>query len=106
MAPHKENSPIKMFLYLFDLIQGVRQFLELARKIGLITMIKCKNLRKKNLKNSAKKKWNCSSQWVSLRQTKPDETGKLSSMFHSMCHSMRLTKPHEEGYCHDKSGFV
>ena len=51
------------------------------------------------MKNSAKsKKWNYSSLWVSLRHTKPDENGKLSSMCHSMCDSMSLTKPHEEGY--------
>ena len=31
----------------FDLIQGVRLFLELVRKIGLITMMKYKNLEKK-----------------------------------------------------------
>ena len=31
---------------------------------------------RKNLKSSAKnKKWNCSSLWLSLRHTKPDETG-------------------------------
>ena len=61
---------------------------------------------RKNFKNSAKNKiWNYSSLWVSLRHTKPDETGKLSSMCHSMCHSMRLTKPHEEGYC-DREDFL
>ena len=31
----------------FDLIQGVRLFLELARKIGLITMMKYQNFEKK-----------------------------------------------------------
>ena len=52
----------------------------------------------KSLKNSAKnKKWNYSSLWVSLRHTKPDETGKLSLICHSMCYSMRHTKPHEDG---------
>ena len=49
---------------------------------------------RKIFKNSAKTK----SMWVSLRLTKPDETGKLSSMWVSMWHSMRLIKPHEEGY--------
>ena len=49
MVPHKENSSIKMFLYPgnFDLIQGVRLFLELARKIGLITLMKYQNFEKK-----------------------------------------------------------
>ena len=49
MAPHKENSSIKMFLFSgnFDLIQGVRLILELARKIGLITMMKHQNFEKK-----------------------------------------------------------
>ena len=42
--------------------------------------------------------WNFSLCGVSLRHTKPDENGKLPSMCHSMYHSMRLTKPHEEGY--------
>ena len=39
----------------FDIIQGVRPFLELAGKIGLITMMKNQNF-EKNLKNSAKNK--------------------------------------------------
>ena len=49
MAPHKENRLLKC-CYIsgnFDLIQGVRLFLELARKIGLITMMKYQNFDKK-----------------------------------------------------------
>jgi len=63
MAPHKESSPLKCSYIScnFDLIQGVRLFLELARKFGLITMMKYQNF-EKNSKNSAKnKKWNYSS---------------------------------------------
>ena len=58
MAPHIENSSIKIFLYLFyfDLIQGIRLSLELARKMGLIIMMKYQNFEKK-LKNSAKAKY-------------------------------------------------
>ena len=47
MAPQKENSSIKMFSGNFDFIQGVRLFLELARKIELITMMKYQNFEKK-----------------------------------------------------------
>ena len=50
MEPNKENNCIKMFLCLFftfDLIQGIRLLLELARKIGLITMIEYQNFEKR-----------------------------------------------------------
>ena len=50
MAPHKENSSTMQCYYIsgnFDLIQGVRLLLELARKIGLITMMKYQNYEKK-----------------------------------------------------------
>ena len=40
----------------FDLIQGVRIFLELSRKIGLITMVKYQNFAKKFEKYCKKQK--------------------------------------------------
>ena len=56
MAPYKGNSSLHSYISgNFDLIQGVRLFLESARKIGLITMMKYQNFEKK-LKNSAKNK--------------------------------------------------
>ena len=52
MGPHEEIVPLK-YTYNpsnFDPIQSVRLFLELQRKIGLITMLKCQHFEKKSEK--------------------------------------------------------
>ena len=102
MAPRKENSSIRMFLYLWQLWSYSKCYtiFRISKKNWINYNDEISKFWEKIWKIVQKtKKWNYSSLWVSLRHTKPDETGKLSSMCHSMCHSMRLTKPHEEGCC-------